>query len=123
MPDERETTVKHYTSAQDFERDQKRMAAQGWSVVSTTSIQPRQGIGRMVTLGPIGAAIFKPKSQLVITYSRAKSDAPLPDPGIPAGLSFGEQVRANADREAARIGMPPGLSFWEQVEWKRKNRK
>ncbi len=96
-----ETTVKQYKNAKDFQKDQLAMAQDGWSVATTTAYQPRQGIGSMAALCFVGAAIFKPDPQIVVTYNRiARPGAPTP-------------VKAT---------MPAGLSFKEQVQWRKEHR-
>lgn len=90
QPSHMETTVKTYTSSGEMEKDQKKMAKQGWTVQQTGSNQPRSGIARNVLLGPIGAIAFKPRSQIIVTYQRP---AAAPQEAMPAGLSFQEQIR------------------------------
>jgi len=117
-----ETTVKTYHSAKEFQKDQPKMAAQGWQVTNTTSSQPRAGVGRIVALGLL-AAVFKPKPEIIVTYSRAAGAAPALPPQMPKGLSFKEQVEWHQEQNAAKQGMPAGLSFKEQVQWHKDQRK
>ncbi len=123
MQNQPETTVKTYHSAKEFEQDQRKMAAQGWQVTTTTSNQPRAGIGRTLALGVVGAAIFRQKPEIIVTYQRDQANIPPPPSQMPEGLSFSEQVKWKQDRQAAKRGMPPGLSFKEQVEWHKQQRK
>lgn len=47
-----------------------RMQQQGWRVQGQTSYQPRAGCMRVITLGFLGAAVFKPKAVFVVTFTR-----------------------------------------------------
>lgn len=62
--------IREYTSVGDMQQGIAAMAAQGWRVQSQTSYQPRQGAGRIVALGFVGAALFKPAPKFVVTYAR-----------------------------------------------------
>jgi hypothetical protein len=66
-----QTKVKVYQSNRQFQRNAKRMAKQGWRVVSTAQDKPRPGCGRIGCLG-IFAGIFPPKERMVVTYQRDK---------------------------------------------------
>lgn len=46
------------------------MAAQGWRVLSQSSHQPSSGVGRALTLGLVGAAIFKPPIRFTVIFER-----------------------------------------------------
>jgi hypothetical protein len=45
------------------------MLATGWRVVTETSYQPRAGVGRVLALGVLAAAI-KPKVKFIVTFER-----------------------------------------------------
>ncbi len=62
--------VREYKSVGDMQQGIAKMAAQGWRVQSQTSYQPRQGAGRIIALGFVGAALFKPKAHFIVTYTR-----------------------------------------------------
>lgn len=62
--------VKRYKSDKQYRKDAVVMAQAGWEVASVTSEQQRSGCGRIIMLGGIGALIWKPKPQLVVTYQR-----------------------------------------------------
>jgi hypothetical protein len=62
--------VKRYKSDKAYRRDASRMATGGWRVVNATSEQPRSGCMRIILTGGIGALIWKPKPQTIVTYER-----------------------------------------------------
>ncbi len=62
--------VKRYKKERAYRKDATRMAGEGWTVVSVTSEQQRSGCGRIIMLGGIGALIWKPKPDFVVTYER-----------------------------------------------------
>lgn len=62
--------VKRYKSDKAYRTDAPRMAAQGWRVMNVVSEQPRAGCLRIILTGGLGAIIWKPKPQLVVTYER-----------------------------------------------------
>lgn len=101
-----ETTVKEYKNIKAYQKDAPNMTAQGWHVQDTTSHQPRQGVGRVVALGFVGAALFKPKPKIIVTYSRVLLPGQAP---AHQGLSFGDRIEQ----------VPQGLSFGEKVKWNR----
>lgn len=98
-----ETTIKTYKTPKEFQKDQPKMAKQGWQVQNTSSHQPRPGLGRIALLG-FGAMVFKPKPQIIVTYQRDMMTQPQmphfqppsqpiePQPPVQA-LSFKEQMR------------------------------
>lgn len=66
-----QTVVREYGSSKEFEHGIADMAAQGYHLVgSPTVYQPRAGVGRMLALGPVGAAVIKPKQKILATFSR-----------------------------------------------------
>lgn len=67
-----ETMVKTYKSSGDFTKDAKKLAKKGWTVTTQSTIQPRSGIGRIVATGGLGAIAFKPKPEIVVTFTRPK---------------------------------------------------
>ena len=99
---QQESQVKTYKSMGDFQRDQPAMAAQGWTVTSTMSHQPRQGLGRIVLLGFVFAAIFRPKPQIVVTYTRILQPGQQPQPARPPTLK--EQIEINKQKRKDRFG-------------------
>jgi hypothetical protein len=64
-----ETMVREYDDTDEYNRDAKKLAEQGWSVQSVTELSQSSGCFRCCFLG-IFAAILKPKSHLVVTYVR-----------------------------------------------------
>ena len=62
--------VKRYKSDQAYRQDAGKMAAQGWRVTNVISEQPRAGCMRIILTGGLGAIVWKPKPQLVVTYER-----------------------------------------------------
>lgn len=60
--------VKRYRDEKQYQKDAAKMAAKGYEIQSVVSEQPRSGCGRFIALGGIGAIIFKPKPELVVTY-------------------------------------------------------
>ncbi len=64
-------TVRTYRSAKEYQADLGRMVAQGWSVSNSVQNQPRTGCMRIIMLGGIGALIWKPKPEIIVTYTRA----------------------------------------------------
>ncbi len=60
--------VKQYIKAKDFEKEARKLAAQGYKVAHTTIEQPRSGCLRIIALGGIGALIFRPKNVTTVTY-------------------------------------------------------
>lgn len=63
--------VKRYRNEKEYQKDAGKMLGNGYEVQSVVSEQPRSGCGRFVALGGIGAIIFKPKPELVVTYRLA----------------------------------------------------
>lgn len=63
-------TVKRYKSDKEYQRDASSMAQQGYAIQSVASEQPRAGCLRIILTGGLGAIIWKPKPQLVVTYVR-----------------------------------------------------
>lgn len=61
--------VRTYKSTADYEQDSRRMAGLGYIWDAPVSQQPRAGIGRVAVLG-FGAAVFKPKPVLIVTYRK-----------------------------------------------------
>jgi hypothetical protein len=100
-----ETIVKSYKNAHEFQKDQVKMAKQGWSVANTTSHQQNRSLAGKLLMP--GGMFTKGKSELVITYQR-------PTPQKPP--SFMEKARWQKER------MPKGLSFREQIQWQKENR-
>ena len=62
--------VKRYKTDQAYRKDAGKMAAQGWRVTNVISEQPRAGCMRIILTGGLGAIVWKPKPQLVVTYER-----------------------------------------------------
>ena len=62
--------VRRYRNDKQFQKDAKRLAGDGWQVISTTSETRRSGCARIIMLGGIGALVFRPKPQTVVTYSK-----------------------------------------------------
>lgn len=94
MQESMETKVKSYKNAHEFQKDQAKMAKQGWSVVTTTSHQQERGIvGKLLVPGGM---FTKGKSELVITYQRPVQIAP---------------------QKPQKLQVPKGLSFKEKGQW------
>lgn len=68
MAQQKAIEVKRYQDDKAYQRDAGKMTARGYEVQSVTSEQPRSGCGRIIALGGIGALLFKPKPELVVTY-------------------------------------------------------
>lgn len=68
QPVQTASQVKTYKSSKDFQRDQKRLAKQGWAVQSTTSHQPRRSVGGLL-FKPF-AMLRPPKPQIIVTYQK-----------------------------------------------------
>lgn len=68
--------VKRYKDQKEYQKDAGKMTAQGYDIQSVVSEQPRSGCGRFVALGGIGALVFKPKPELVVTYKLNQPPAP-----------------------------------------------
>lgn len=66
-----ETMVREYTSTDDYNRDARKLASQGWVVQDVTVRQPSTGCLRGCALGGIGALIWRPKPRTVVTYGRS----------------------------------------------------
>jgi hypothetical protein len=66
-----ETMIRVYKSNSAYQHDARKLAGQGWRVVSVTERRPRAGIARIVLLMFL-VLIFPPKPQLVVTYSRPR---------------------------------------------------
>lgn len=66
-----ESMVRVYTSAEDYGKDAKKLANQGWSVSNVTHRQPRAGCGRIIFLWWL-TLLRPPKPELIVTYTRAK---------------------------------------------------
>lgn len=62
--------VKRYKTDKAYRQDAARMATQGWRVTNVVSEQPRAGCLRIILTGGLGAIVWKPKPQLVVTYER-----------------------------------------------------
>ena len=65
-----ETITRTYTSAKAFQQDSAKLAAEGWTVLTTTEHRPRQGCMRIILMAFIFAFMFPPKPQIVVTYQR-----------------------------------------------------
>src|SRR4051794_18555624 len=65
-----ETMVRTYKDTDDYQKDQKKLAKDGWSTQAMVERKPRAGVGRIVTLG-MASVIRPPKPELVVTYQRA----------------------------------------------------
>ena len=63
-------SVKRYKQEKAYRKDASRMASKGWKVISVTSEQQRSGCLRIILTGGIGALIWKPKPDFVVTYER-----------------------------------------------------
>jgi hypothetical protein len=48
----------------------QQMQRAGWRVVSQTGYQPGAGVGRVLALGVVGAAVFKPGAKFIVTFER-----------------------------------------------------
>ncbi len=62
--------VKRYKKERAYRKDAAMLAGHGWTVVSVTSEQQRSGCLRIILTGGIGALIWKPKPDFVVTYER-----------------------------------------------------
>ena len=62
-----EILVKRYTNERQFERDARELAKRGYVVTDVATRQPRNGLMRIILLG-FFALLFKPKSQIIVTY-------------------------------------------------------
>jgi hypothetical protein len=60
--------MREYRNLAQAQRDMSRMAAAGFTVVSTTQLTQRSGIMRILLIG-IFAAVFHPKPHVLVTYS------------------------------------------------------
>ena len=67
--------VRRYRDDKAYQKDAAKMLGKGYEVQGVTSEQPRSGCGRFIALGGIGALIFKPKPELVVTYRLMSKDA------------------------------------------------
>lgn len=74
MQSQHETLVRVYKSPDAYRRDAAQLARQGWAVVNTTDRAPRAGWMRCCFLG-FFALVWRPKPELVVTYSRVKPSA------------------------------------------------
>jgi hypothetical protein len=68
-----ETMVRTYKDTGDYQKDQKKLAKDGWMTTAMVERKPRAGVGRIITLGLV-AAVRPPKPELVVTYQRAIAD-------------------------------------------------
>jgi hypothetical protein len=66
-----ETMVRVYKDTGDYDKDQRKLAKDGWLTLTMVERTPRAGIGRMATLG-LMAVVRPPKPELVVTYQRTK---------------------------------------------------
>lgn len=66
----KKAVVREYKSKRDMERDIQKAAEHGWAVASVADLSQRSGCLRFLTLG-IFTLFFKPKSKILVTYSRA----------------------------------------------------
>jgi hypothetical protein len=62
--------VKRYKSDKTYRKDASMLTQQGWKVVSATSEQPRAGCLRIILTGGLGAIVWKPKPQTIVTYEK-----------------------------------------------------
>lgn len=62
--------TREYTCAKEMMAGIAQMERVGWRVQSQSSYQPSAGVGRVVALGFIGAAVIKPKAKFVVTFTR-----------------------------------------------------
>lgn len=62
--------VRRYKSEKEYQKDAQKWQKNGYQVVNVVSEQPRSGCGRIIMLGGIGALVFKPKPEFVVTYQR-----------------------------------------------------
>lgn len=106
-----EQIVKTYKDQKAFSRDVSKMLQAGWIIASQTTYQPRSGIGRFLALGGIGALVFRPKQQVMVTYQR--------QPSAQAQQHYGQspQQRQTFAEQIiqAKAAQKPGMSFMEQV--------
>lgn len=68
-----ETQVKEYKDSDDYQRDAKKMAEDGWTVQTVTERQPNAGCMRCCFLG-LFALVLKPKPTLIVTYTRKTTE-------------------------------------------------
>jgi hypothetical protein len=61
-----QTVVRQYGSANDYAKDARKLAKQGWSVLNTTTVQKRGLISFILFFWPR-------KSQIVVTYTRSSA--------------------------------------------------
>jgi hypothetical protein len=100
-----EQTMKRYKDQRAFQKDAPNMLARGWYIQSQNSYQPRAGIGRIVALGGIGALVFKPKEQVMVTYVRSAVNVPPPlqgDPNRPGYSADGRRLTLKENIELAK---------------------
>lgn len=62
--------VRVYPSPTSFQVEAARVAAYGWAVATTAERQPPTSCLRVLGLGIVGALVFRPKPELVVTYRR-----------------------------------------------------
>ena len=65
--------VRVYPSPTSFQVEAARVAAYGWAVATVTERQPPTSVKRVLALGIIGALVFRPKPELVVTYRREET--------------------------------------------------
>ena len=67
-----QVVIKRYKNEREYQLDALEQSEQGYFVRAVTSEQPRSGCMRIILTGGLGALIWKPKPQLVVTYTRGK---------------------------------------------------
>ena len=78
-----ETMVRVYKETKDYQKDQSKLAKDGWTTATMVERKPRAGIGRIATLG-VMSVVRPPKPELVVTYQRLK-----PSKGKPKAMAQG----------------------------------
>ncbi len=62
-----------YPDAGEYNKDLKKRTEAGWTVQQSMERTQRSGCMRIIMLGGIGALVFKPKPQVVVTYAREET--------------------------------------------------
>jgi hypothetical protein len=59
--------VKEYRDSKQFRKDARRLAIEGWEVVSSTGLRARSGCLRLLLMGPF-AIMIPPRDRVIVTY-------------------------------------------------------
>lgn len=61
-----------YRSTKAYRKDSEKRAKDGWEVTNTVTNQPRFTIRRFLLTGGIGYFFFKPKPEIIVTYTKVE---------------------------------------------------